>query len=125
MAVIPAPTVSGRDPTGLRIGNPDRTAARALAGAAGIEPLAEWPAILRTSSSHHEGAKRLWSIGTKEFYGTDGRVVKVGCTRLAWEGGSFTEIKGADFLLDADLVLLSMGFVLSGFASGLGVRTGD
>lgn len=74
-------------------------------------PWPEWPAILRTSSSHHEGAKRLWSIGTKEFYGTDGRVVKVGCTRLAWEGGSFTEIKGADFLLDADLVLLSMGFV--------------
>jgi glutamate synthase (NADPH) small chain len=91
-------------------------------------PWPEWPAILRTSSSHHEGAKRLWSIGTKEFYGTDGRVVKVGCTRLAWEDGSFTEIKGADFLLDADLVLLSMGFVPyrdSPLVSGFGLETDE
>lgn len=74
-------------------------------------PWPEWPVILRTSSSHKEGAQRLWSIGSKEFYGKDGRVIKLGCARLEWDERSFREIKGSDFLLDADLVLLSMGFV--------------
>lgn len=74
-------------------------------------PWPEWPMILRTSSSHQEGAERMWSIGSKEFYGEDGKVVKLGCAKLEWEGRSFSEIKGSDFLLDADLVLLSMGFV--------------
>ncbi len=74
-------------------------------------PWPEWPKILRTSSSHKEGCERLWSIGTKELYGKDGKVVKVGCSRLEWENDSFKEISGSDFLLDADIVLLSMGFV--------------
>ncbi len=74
-------------------------------------PWPEWPKILRTSTSHKEGCERLWSIGTKEIYGKDGNVVKVGCSRLEWENNSFKEISGSDFLLDADIVLLSMGFV--------------
>lgn len=74
-------------------------------------PWPEWPRILRTSSSHKEGAKRMWSIGSKEFYGKDGKVIKLGCTHLQWEANTFKEIIGSDFLLDADLVLLSMGFV--------------
>ena len=74
-------------------------------------PWPEWPFILRTSSSHEEGCERMWSILTKEFYGKEGRVAKIGCSKLLWEGRQFKEIPGSDFLLNADLVLLSMGFV--------------
>ncbi|NQT61141.1 MAG: glutamate synthase subunit beta [Bacteroidetes bacterium] len=74
-------------------------------------PWPEWPVIFRTASSHKEGCERLWSILTKKFYGDSGKVEKVGCAKLEWGEKGFTEIPGSDFLLDADLVLLSMGFV--------------
>ncbi|MGH0054288.1 MAG: glutamate synthase subunit beta [Sphaerochaetaceae bacterium] len=74
-------------------------------------PWPEWPQILRTSSSHKEGVKRMWSIGSKGFKGEDGNVKKLACAHLEWEGRSFKEIEGSEFDLDADLVLLSMGFV--------------
>ncbi len=32
-------------------------------------PWPTWPRTLRSSSSHEEGCKRLWSIGTREFVG--------------------------------------------------------
>ncbi|MBN2860411.1 MAG: glutamate synthase subunit beta [Sphaerochaetaceae bacterium] len=74
-------------------------------------PWPEWPATLRTSSSHEEGVERLWSILSKEFLGKDGQVKQLSCVRLEWEGRQFREKPGSEFLLDADLVLLSMGFV--------------
>ena len=74
-------------------------------------PWPEWPVIFRTASSHMEGCERMWSILTKKFYGESGKIEKVGCARLTWEEKGFTEIPGSDFLLNADLVLLSMGFV--------------
>ncbi len=74
-------------------------------------PWPEWPVIMRTSSSHLEGCIRLWSILTKDFYGSKGRVEKVRCAKIIWEGQQFKEIPGSDFLLNADLVLLSMGFI--------------
>lgn len=74
-------------------------------------PWPEWPATLRTSSSHEEGVERLWSIGSREFLGKDGQVKQLSCVRLEWEGRQFKEKPGSEFLLDADLVLLSMGFV--------------
>ncbi len=89
-------------------------------------PWPEWPVILRTSSSHDEGADRFWSIGSKEVYGKDGHVVKLGCAHLKWKGRSFTEVKGSDFLLDADIILLSMGFVPfkdSPLVKGFGLET--
>ena len=74
-------------------------------------PWPEWPVIFRTASSHMEGCERMWSILTKKFYGESGKIEKVGCARLTWEEKGFTEIPGSDFLLNADLVLLSMGFI--------------
>ncbi len=74
-------------------------------------PWPEWPTILRTSSSHKEGCKRLWSVLTKEFYGTGGNIMKIGCSSILWKDGRFSEVPGSDFLLEADLVLLSMGFI--------------
>jgi len=69
-----------------------------------------WPVKLRTSSSHEEGCQRDWSIVTKRFQGTAGRVDTLVAARVAWEGGRMTELPGSEFRLRADLVLLAMGF---------------
>ncbi|MEA5030791.1 MAG: glutamate synthase subunit beta [Sphaerochaeta sp.] len=74
-------------------------------------PWPQWPMILRTSSSHLEGVERRWSLLSKRFEGTDGRVTALHCVELAWEGRKFTEKGGSETVFDADLVLLSMGFV--------------
>jgi glutamate synthase (NADPH/NADH) small chain len=70
-----------------------------------------WPTRLRTSSSHEEGVQRDWSIATKEFVGTNGRVRALKAVRLEWKDGKPLEIPGSQFEMPADLVLLAMGFV--------------
>jgi glutamate synthase (NADPH) small chain len=75
-------------------------------------PWPTWPQVLRTSTSHEEGCERLWSIGTKEFKGKNGRVAGVKCVKLDWsEGKTCKEVPNSEFELKADLVLLAMGFV--------------
>lgn len=75
-----------------------------------------WPNKLRTSTSHEEGCERLFSISTKAFEGKGGQVTKIHCVEVAWkqdENGRWQmqEIPGSEFTLEADLVLLAMGFV--------------
>ncbi|MFH0984477.1 MAG: glutamate synthase subunit beta [Candidatus Omnitrophota bacterium] len=76
-----------------------------------------WPTILRTSTSHEEGCERDWSITTKEIKGKDGKVHEVHCMRVEWTMDKATgqyamkEVPGSAFVLQADLVLLAMGFV--------------
>lgn len=78
-------------------------------------PWPYWPTVLRTSSAHEEGGERDWSVSTKEFLGKDGQVTQLHCIRLEWvnEGGrmQMKEVPGSDFTIDADLVLLAMGFL--------------
>lgn len=80
-------------------------------------PWPMWPMILRTSSSHEEGGSRDWSVLTKEFIGEDGNVTGMKLVRLNWvtpEGGGrpeMREIEGSEFIVEADLVLLALGFV--------------
>lgn len=76
----------------------------------------DWPNKMRTSSSQEEGAKRDWSVATKEFIGENGKLRKIRCIRVEWskdEQGAWqmNEVEGSEFELDADLVLLAMGFV--------------
>jgi len=78
----------------------------------------DWPLILRTSSSHKEGCEREWNILTKSFEAdSNGNVKKTKCIKVKWnkakpgERPSFDEIKGTEFEIEADIVLLSMGFV--------------
>ena len=68
----------------------------------------DWPLKLRTSSSHEEGAKREFSVLTQKFTGENGRVKKLHCIHV---DDQFKPIPGSEFVLDADLVLLAMGFV--------------
>jgi glutamate synthase (NADPH/NADH) small chain len=72
-----------------------------------------WPNILRSSSSHEEGCERLWSILTKKAEGVKGNVAKLHCVKLDWtkdKSPGFQEIPGSQFELDADLILLALGF---------------
>jgi glutamate synthase (NADPH/NADH) small chain len=68
----------------------------------------DWPLKLRTSSSHEEGATRDFAVLTQKFSGVDGRVTKLLCVHV---DSKFKPVPGTEFEIDADLVLLAMGFV--------------
>ncbi len=81
-----------------------------------------WPYRLRTSSSQAEGAKRDWCVSTTKFSGKDGRLTTLHVTRL---DEKLRDIPGSEFTMDADLVLLAMGFVHpvhEGMIESLGVE---
>ena len=81
-----------------------------------------WPLKLRTSSSHEEGVKRDFAVLTTKFTGENGQVKKLHCARA---DAKFQPIPGTEFELDADLVLLAMGFVHpvhEGMIKSLGAR---
>jgi glutamate synthase (NADPH) small chain len=85
-----------------------------------------WPNIFRVSSAHEEGGERLYSISTEKFTGdTQGRVAKLHGTQVEPSGGSFKPVPGTGFTLDAQLVLLAMGFLgpeRNGMLDELGVK---
>lgn len=98
---------------------------------ANANPWPQWPLIFRTSSAHEEGGDRDYSVATKKFTGVNGVVKKLHGVRLEWipnaNGGpaSPREIPGSEFELDADLVLLAMGFLgpeKKGMVEQLGVK---
>ena len=68
----------------------------------------DWPLKLRTSSSHQEGVERDFAVGTQSFSGENGQVKKLHCARL---DAKFKPVPGTEFDIEADLVLLAMGFV--------------
>jgi len=77
-------------------------------------PWPMFPLLLKTSSSHEEGCGRLWSVLTKRFSGEDGKVKKLECVRVEFKGKGFAgmkEVTGSDFEIEADLVILAVGFV--------------
>ncbi len=79
-------------------------------------PWPMWPRIMRTSSSHEEGCERQWSVITKRFSGDLGvKVKKMQCCKVEWTKTSGTwkmkELPGTDFSIEADIVLLALGFV--------------
>ena len=95
------------------------------------QPWPFWPMRMRTSSSHKEGGQRYWSIITKEFIGSGGRVrrLKTVNVDVSQPPGAarpqIREIPGTEYEWRADLVLLAMGFVgpeADSVAGRLGVK---
>ena len=91
-----------------------------------------WPNIFRVSSAHEEGGVREYSINTTHFSGEDGRVTTLHAARveMVTEGGriNFKNIPGTEYAMEADLVLLAMGFLgprREGLLSDLGVTLTD
>ncbi len=81
-----------------------------------------WPMKMRTSSSQAEGCKRDFAVLTQSFEGKDGHVTKLNCVKV---DDKFQPIAGTEFVLEADLVLLAMGFVSpvkEGLLASLGVN---
>ena len=66
-----------------------------------------WPLKLRISSSQAEGAQVEYSISTTGFSGENGKISKLHYTRV---DGKMQPVPGSEGTLDADLVLLAMGF---------------
>jgi glutamate synthase (NADPH/NADH) small chain len=89
-----------------------------------------WPNIFRVSSAHEEGGERLYAVSTERFSGDDqGRVKQLHAVtvEIASRNGKLeiTPVPGSNFALDADLVLLAMGFLgpeRGGMLDALGVK---
>ncbi|MGH6663401.1 MAG: glutamate synthase subunit beta, partial [Pseudolabrys sp.] len=81
----------------------------------------DWPLKLRISSSHEEGVMREFAVLTQKFTGENGAVKKLHCVHA---DATFKPIAGTEFEIEADLVLLAMGFVHplhDGMVKALGV----
>jgi glutamate synthase (NADPH) small chain len=75
-----------------------------------------WPNKLRTSSSHEEGCERLWSVATKRFLGSDGKLTHAELIDVEWQQDAqgrwqMREVAGSERTIKADLATLAMGFV--------------
>ncbi len=83
-----------------------------------------WPLQLRVESAHEEGGRREWSLATARLEGdSDGNVRKLHAMQVG-PAPKFEPIPGTEFSVDADLVLLAMGFtgpVRDGLLAQLGV----
>jgi len=81
-------------------------------------PWPSYPMLLKTTSSHEEGANRQWAVSTKAFIGNEkGELVALRIIDLQWKtkaDGSyagFEEIAGTEREIPCDLALLAMGFL--------------
>src|SRR5881296_2004107 len=91
-------------------------------------PWPNWPNIFRTSSAHEEGGDREYSVLTKTFTGSNGQVEQLHGVHVEFEGRNMHEIPGTEFTIDADLVLLAMGFLgpeRNGMLAQLGVTVNE
>ena len=69
-----------------------------------------WPLMLRVESSHEEGGIREWGVSTTAFSGDgDGNVTQLHGVRVG-PPPDFEPLPDTEFMLEADLVLLAMGF---------------
>ena len=88
-------------------------------------PWPMWPLQLRTESSHEEGGIRDWGINSVKFTGNaGGRVTHLHAVRVG-PPPSFAAVAGSEFTIEADLVLLALGFlspVHNGMIEQLGVK---
>jgi glutamate synthase (NADPH/NADH) small chain len=76
-----------------------------------------FPRIHQQSSSHEEGCIQRWSVSTKRFIGTDGKLTGLEAVEVDWsepdENGrrQMTERPGTEFEMQVDLVILALGFL--------------
>ncbi len=95
----------------------------------GSNPWPTYPMTYKVTSAHEEGGDRLYSVNTEQFLGDDdGRVRALKGHEVEFVGGRFEKVDDTDFELQADLVLLAMGFLgpqTGGLLDQLGVELTD
>ena len=81
-------------------------------------PWPTYPMILKTTSSHEEGADRHWAIATKEFIGDEnGNLKALKIVDLQWKftednkPAQFVEVPGSETEIPCERAFLAMGFV--------------
>ena len=81
-------------------------------------PWPSYPMLLKTTSSHEEGANRQWAVATKAFIGNEkGELTALRIVDLQWktraDGGyaGFDEVAGSEREIPCQLALLAMGFM--------------
>jgi glutamate synthases, NADH/NADPH, small subunit len=93
-------------------------------------PWPEFPRTLKVTTSHEEGCIREWCVSAKKISGKNGKLNAVESIRVEWAAGengrmSMKEILGTEFVQEADLILIAMGFLHplhSGMIEGLGLK---
>jgi glutamate synthase (NADPH) small chain len=92
-------------------------------------PWPQWPRIFRSSAAHDEGGERVFSISTERFVGDDqGRVTALQTVNVEVGRTGITRLAGSEAEIQADLVLLAMGFLgpeRGGLIEELGLRVTD
>ena len=83
-------------------------------------PWPTYPMILKTTSSHEEGANRHWAIATKEFIGDEnGNLKALKIVDLEWkftEDGKpaqFVEVPGSETEIPCELAFAGYGICTS------------
>ena len=94
-------------------------------------PWPTYPMILKTTSSHEEGADRFWGINTEEFLGDeDGNLRAIRVCEISWELDvmnrpvKFSKIEGSEREIECQRVFLAMGFLnpqYDGMLASLGI----
>ena len=90
-----------------------------------LTPWPLWPLQLRVESAHEEGGLREWSMLTTKLTGDAGGNLKHLHGVRVGPPSKFEPIPGSEFALEADLILLAMGFtgpVKKGLVEKLGVE---
>lgn len=85
----------------------------------GENPATPWPMypqVLKTTSSHEEGCTRRWSLTSNQFIGKNGKVTGVEVEEVEWipaadSGRPMMKPTGKKEVIEADMVLLAMGFL--------------
>ncbi len=79
-------------------------------------PWPQWPVVLKTTSSHEEGCTRRWNLSSNKFIGKNDKVTGVEVEEVEWipaaDGGRpQMKLTGKTEIIEADMVLLAMGFL--------------
>lgn len=80
-------------------------------------PWPVYPTLLKTTTSHEEGANRHWAVATKEFIGdSNGNLKALKIVDLEWKivdgrPASFVEVPNSEREIPCELTLLAMGFL--------------
>jgi len=75
-------------------------------------PWPQWSLVFRTSSAHEEGGDRVFSVNTDRFVGNaEGAVRALVLNEVELVDGKFVTVPSTERELQADLVLLALGFV--------------
>jgi len=95
-------------------------------------PWPTYPMLLKTTTSHEEGAERIWGVATKAFIGDEkGNLKALQIVDLEWSSSAdgspskFIEKLGSEREIPCELALLAMGFLHadpSGIIDELGVQ---